>query len=75
MPDLRNDKIKVNDTLYINTMSLDYGGYGEIGEYHPVSKKSPNINLISMERVSMMLIWVKAMRNGGLDGCAVRRLS
>ena len=41
VPDLRNDKIKVNDTLYINTAaSLDYGGYGEIGEYHPASKKS-----------------------------------
>jgi hypothetical protein len=46
VPDLRNDKIKVNDTLYINTAaSLDYGGYGEIGEYHPVSKKSPIIYL------------------------------
>lgn len=46
VPDLRNDKILVNDTLYINTAAaLDYGGYGEIGEYQPVSKKSPIIYL------------------------------
>ena len=46
VPDLRNDKILVNDTLYINTAAaLDYGGYGEIGEFQPVSKKSPIIYL------------------------------
>ena len=52
VPDLRNGKIKVNDTLYVNTAaSLDYGGYGEIGEYHPVSKKSPIIYLCGTRKV------------------------
>ena len=51
VPDLRNDKIKINDTLYVNTAaSLDYGGYGEIGEYQPVSKKSPIIYLCGTKK-------------------------
>jgi hypothetical protein len=51
VPDLRNDKILVNDTLYINTAAaLDYGGYGEIGEYQPVSKKSPIIYLCGTKK-------------------------
>ena len=49
--DLRNDKIKINDILYVNTAaSLDYGGYGEIGEYQPVSKKSPIIYLCGTKK-------------------------
>ena len=51
VPDLRNDKIQVNDTLYINTAaSLDYGGYSEVEEYHPVSKKSPIIYLCGTKK-------------------------
>lgn len=51
VPDLRNDKILTNPTLYINTAaSLAYGGYGEIGGYPPVSQLSPVIYLCGTKK-------------------------
>lgn len=51
VPDLRNDRILVNDTLFVNTAAaLDYGGYGEVSEYQPLSKKSPIIYLCGTKK-------------------------
>lgn len=42
--DKHNSKVAIVDKLFVNTASnLDYGGYGEAGEFKPSSKKSPTI--------------------------------
>lgn len=40
--DKMNSTVSIVDKLFVNTASnLDYGGYGEAGEFKPSSKKSP----------------------------------
>lgn len=42
--DKHNSMVSIVDKLFVNTASnLDYGGYGEAGEFKPSSKKSPVI--------------------------------
>lgn len=42
--DKQNSTVSIVDKLFVNTASnLDYGGYGEAGEFKPSSKKSPII--------------------------------
>lgn len=67
VPDLRNDKIKVTDTLFINTAAaLDYGGYGEVGEFQPASKKSPIIYLCGTRKAMDADLGEKMKWNGCL---------
>ena len=42
--DKNNSRVSIVDKLFVNTASnLDYGGYGEAGEFKPSSKQSPII--------------------------------
>lgn len=44
--DLRNSTVAIVDKLFVNTASnLNYGGYGEYGEFKPNSKETPVIYL------------------------------
>lgn len=44
--DTRNSTVAIVDKLFVNTASnLDYGGYGEAGEFKPSSKETPVIYL------------------------------
>ena len=44
--DLRNNAVSLVDKLFVNTASnLNYGGYGEAGEFKPSSKDTPVIYL------------------------------
>ena len=44
--DLRNSSVAIVDKLFVNTSSnLNYGGYGEYGEFKPNSKETPVIYL------------------------------
>ena len=44
--DPRNSKVACVEKLFVNTAAnLDYGGYGEAGEFKPSSKTSPIIYL------------------------------
>ena len=44
--DSRNSTVAIVDKLFVNTASnLDYGGYGEAGEFKPSSKMTPIIYL------------------------------
>lgn len=44
--DPRNNTVAYVDKLFVNTgATLDYGGYGQAGEFKPASKRSPVITL------------------------------
>lgn len=44
--DVRNNAVALVDKLFVNTASnLNYGGYGEAGEFKPSSKDTPVIYL------------------------------
>ena len=44
--DIQNQKATAVDKLFVNdAAALDYGGYGQAGEYKPTSKDSPVIHL------------------------------
>lgn len=49
--DLRNSTVALVDKLFVNTAAnLNYGGYGEAGEFKPSSKESPVIFLSGTEK-------------------------
>ncbi|MBR5817285.1 MAG: hypothetical protein IKY62_01435, partial [Clostridia bacterium] len=44
--DVNNSTVALVDKLFVNTAAnLDYGGYGEAGEFKPSSKETPVIYL------------------------------
>ena len=44
--DVQNQKVTAVDKLFVNdAAALDYGGYGQAGEFKPSSKDSPIIHL------------------------------
>ena len=44
--DTKNSTVSLVDKLFVNTASnLNYGGYGEAGEFKPSSKDTPVIYL------------------------------
>lgn len=54
--DVRNSTIAQVEKLFINTSSaLDYGGYGEIGEYKPTSKVTPTLILRGDKKTSITI--------------------
>lgn len=49
--DWRNSAVSYVDKLFVNTgAALDYGGYGQAGEYKPASKETPVIYLGGREK-------------------------
>lgn len=50
--DLRNNTVALVDKLFVNTAAnLNYGGYGEAGEFKPSSKDTPIIYLSGSEKI------------------------
>ena len=49
--DVINSKVQLVDKLFVNTASnLNYGGYGEAGEFKPNSKETPTIYLSGVKK-------------------------
>lgn len=49
--DIEKECIVENEVIYINlAAALNYGGYGEVGEYKPLSKRSPVIYLCGTKK-------------------------
>ena len=49
--DVVNSKVALVDKLFVNTASnLNYGGYGEAGEFKPSSKETPTIYLSGVKK-------------------------
>ena len=49
--DVINSKVQLVDKLFVNTASnLNYGGYGEAGEFKPSSKETPTIYLSGVKK-------------------------
>lgn len=49
--DVINSKVQLVDKLFVNTAAnLNYGGYGEAGEFKPSSKETPTIYLSGVKK-------------------------
>ena len=49
--DTRNSAVAIVDKLFVNTASnLNYGGYGEAGEFKPLSKETPVIYMSGVSK-------------------------